>query len=184
MYVGLHVKYLLCLSDFNGTWIFSTYFRKILRHRIYEKFVNRGPSYSMRANRRTDTHDEIIVVFFAISANSPNRTLTQNTIERNTVMLWPLQTGNTESVSNATETKLSVLYSNIRIGGSRQPIKCEARWNMFLRNGFTEHYRAPDHYHSRLRHSDLPKWRVLSQKHGVNHRSFETSSTPLWEPTF
>jgi len=28
MYIGLHVKYPLFLSDFNDTWIFSTYFRK------------------------------------------------------------------------------------------------------------------------------------------------------------
>jgi len=28
MYIGLHVKYRLFLSDFNWTWIFSTDFRK------------------------------------------------------------------------------------------------------------------------------------------------------------
>ena len=28
MYIGLHVKYLLFLSDFNETWIFSADFQK------------------------------------------------------------------------------------------------------------------------------------------------------------
>jgi hypothetical protein len=32
MYVGLHVKYLLFVSDFNQTWIFSTDFRTILKY--------------------------------------------------------------------------------------------------------------------------------------------------------
>jgi len=34
MFIGLHVKYTLFLSDCNGTWIFSTDFREILKYKI------------------------------------------------------------------------------------------------------------------------------------------------------
>jgi len=34
MYIGLHVKYPLFLSEFTETWIFSTYFRKPLIYQI------------------------------------------------------------------------------------------------------------------------------------------------------
>ena len=54
MYAGLHVKYLLFMSDFNKTWIFSIDFRKILKYQISWKSFRWEPSCS----ERTDRHDE------------------------------------------------------------------------------------------------------------------------------
>jgi hypothetical protein len=34
MYIGLHVKYSLFLSDFSEIWIFPTVFRKVLKCQI------------------------------------------------------------------------------------------------------------------------------------------------------
>jgi len=54
MYVGLHVKYLLFLSDFTEILLFSSYFRKKLEYQILLKSVQWEPNCSMRADGGTD----------------------------------------------------------------------------------------------------------------------------------
>jgi len=48
----------LFLSDFNDTWIFSTYFRNTLKYQISWKSVEWEPSCSMRTDGQTDGHNE------------------------------------------------------------------------------------------------------------------------------
>ena len=54
MYIGLHVKYMLFLSDFNETVIFSTGFRIFLKYPISRQSVAWEPSFSMQTGGQTD----------------------------------------------------------------------------------------------------------------------------------
>jgi hypothetical protein len=58
MYIGLHMKYPLFLSDFNEIRNFSIEFRKIPKYPISLISVQLEPSRSMWAGGRTDRHDE------------------------------------------------------------------------------------------------------------------------------
>ena len=69
MYIGLHVKYSLFLSDFNETSIFSKDFRKILEYKISWKFVQWEPSFSVWTDGQTDTTK--LIVAFRNFANAP-----------------------------------------------------------------------------------------------------------------
>jgi len=54
MYIDLHVKYPLFLSDLNETWTTSIEFRNILTYKITWKSVHWEPSYSMWTDGRTE----------------------------------------------------------------------------------------------------------------------------------
>jgi len=58
MYVGLHVKYTLFLSDINQTWNFSTDFRKMFKYENPSS-GSRAVSCGRRDGRR-NRHDGII----------------------------------------------------------------------------------------------------------------------------
>jgi hypothetical protein len=53
MYIGLHVKYPLFLSDFSVTWIFLTDFQTILQYKISWRSVQWGPN----CFKWTDRHE-------------------------------------------------------------------------------------------------------------------------------
>jgi hypothetical protein len=56
--------------DFNGTWVFRTDFRKILKYKILWKSVHWGPSCFMRADERADLTKFIVasrIVIIAVS---------------------------------------------------------------------------------------------------------------------
>jgi hypothetical protein len=74
MYIGLHVKYLSFLSDFNKTLIFSTDFRKILKQPIQLKSVPWQRVVSCgEVDRRTDMTK--LVVAFLNFVNAPKNSL-------------------------------------------------------------------------------------------------------------
>jgi hypothetical protein len=70
---GLPVNYLLSLSNFYETWIFSSDFRNIFKYQIFWKSVQWEPSCSMRRNRRTDrqTYTTKLIVAFRNFYNEP-----------------------------------------------------------------------------------------------------------------
>jgi hypothetical protein len=57
MYIGLHIKYSLLLSDFNETWILSTDFRKIVKTQISSK-MRSVRAKLFHADGQTDREDE------------------------------------------------------------------------------------------------------------------------------
>jgi hypothetical protein len=70
MYIGLHVKYPLFLSDCNETLTFSTDFRKILKCQMSLKSLQWETSCSMRTDGQADVTK--LVVAFCDFANAPN----------------------------------------------------------------------------------------------------------------
>ena len=81
MYVGLHAKYLLLLSDFNETWIFSTDFRKIPKHKISWK-IRPVEAEVFQADSHTDEHTDMTkqTVAFRNFANAPKITRSAHSV--------------------------------------------------------------------------------------------------------
>jgi hypothetical protein len=69
LYIGLHVKYLLFLWDFNETWIFSTFSKKKHKYEISWKSFQWEPSCSMRTDGPRDMKK--LIVDFHIFAKAP-----------------------------------------------------------------------------------------------------------------
>ena len=74
MYIGLHVKYPLFMADFDGTRIFWTDFRKILKFKISWKSVQWGPSVPYGRTDRQRDMTKLIVVCRNF-ANAPKKTV-------------------------------------------------------------------------------------------------------------
>ena len=62
MYIVLHTKYPLFLSDFNWMWFFLTVFQKILKYQISWQSVQREPSCSTQTGGLTDMMMLIVVL--------------------------------------------------------------------------------------------------------------------------
>ena len=75
MCIGLHVKWPLFLSEFNESWIFSTDFRTIFKHKFSWKSVLREPECSIGTDGRMDTQTDMKKLMFAFCnfANSPEK---------------------------------------------------------------------------------------------------------------
>jgi hypothetical protein len=74
MYIGLHIKYPLFMSDFNGTWIFSTDFGKMAIYQIPWKSVQWELSCSARKDGQTNRYKRTditkLIVAFCKFANA------------------------------------------------------------------------------------------------------------------
>jgi len=71
MYIGLHVKCPVFLSDFHETWIFSTIFSKNIQISNFMKICSVGGR--VVACGQTDRHDEANFFFLRFFAKAPNK---------------------------------------------------------------------------------------------------------------
>jgi hypothetical protein len=75
--IGFYVKCPRFLSDFNQPWIFSTYFRKILKYQIIWKSVPWKVSCSVQTDRQSDMA-KLVVTFRNFATAPKNGSDTQN----------------------------------------------------------------------------------------------------------
>jgi hypothetical protein len=68
MYIGLRIRYLLFLSEFNETWILSADFRKIFKFQISLKSRRWDPRCCMRTNR----HNKAEILFAVLLTRLQN----------------------------------------------------------------------------------------------------------------
>jgi hypothetical protein len=86
MYIGLHVKHPLFLSDFNETLILSADFTKILKYQISLESVQWEPSCFVRTDGRTDMK---LIIAFRNFENAPKACYEYKLHIRGRVQMFP-----------------------------------------------------------------------------------------------
>jgi hypothetical protein len=73
MYIGVHAKYALFLSDFNDSSILPKDFRKILKYQILLNPIQWEPSFSILTDGRTDRQKDVtkLIVAFRKFVDAP-----------------------------------------------------------------------------------------------------------------
>jgi hypothetical protein len=87
MYIGLHVKCPLFLSDFSKTWNFSTDFREILLLQILLKSVQWNSNYSIRRDR----HVTKLIIAFCNFANAHKKGIGPSAITKQHLLTYSME---------------------------------------------------------------------------------------------
>jgi hypothetical protein len=137
MYIDLHVKYSLILSDFNETLIFWTDFRKMLKYQISWKSVQWKENCSVRTDEQTDI-TEAIVAFRNFAKAPKNCSAHQNKITKciKTLVLSFFFTSSSKQLSNKFLIILGI-FEPLNTSVWSRPFQFRTRVQISLRcNGF------------------------------------------------